>query len=185
MLHKVALIHLPASTLSVEPLATAVEDLLGEAVERGITITMDAAGLGTIEEFGPDQLRALVAQVRPHAFFCNRVESERLGLRGRDPIAGAVWTIVTAGPRPAILVAAGGHARSFPVPPVSTVIDRDGVGDAFVTGFVLAHLAGQRPETCMDAGHLLASRVLRQRGPQLHAHQAEANDASLPMSMKS
>jgi len=185
LLDGVTLIHLPASTLSVEPLATAVEDLLGEAVERGIGITIDAAGVATIEEFGAAELRSLVAQLRPRAFFCNRVESEKLGLRSRDPMPGAAWTIVTAGARPAMLVSANGEARSYPVPPVAHVVDRDGVGDAFVTGFLLAHLAGEPSGTCVRAGHLLASRVLRQAGPRLREPQAEANEASVPTSTMS
>ncbi len=192
LLDHVELVHLPASTLAVEPLATAVEDLLGEAIERGITITIDADGVDTIEEFGTAELRSLVAQLRPHAFFCNRSESERLGLRGRDPIAGADWTIVTAGPRPAVLVASGGETRSFPVPPVADIVDRDGVGDGFVTGFLLAHLAGQEPDTCVRAGHLVASRVLRHAGPRVSGcavgptdDQAVANEASSPTSTKS
>ena len=45
VLDDVTLIHLPASAFSVEPLATAVEDLLGEAIERGIPITIDPGGI--------------------------------------------------------------------------------------------------------------------------------------------
>lgn len=167
LLDGVRLIHLPASTLAVEPLATAVEDLLGEAVERGIPITIDAAGVATIEEFGARELRSLVDQLRPYAFFCNRSESERLGLHGRDPVPGASWTVVTAGPRPALLVASNGHARAHPVPPVRGIVDRDGAGDAFVTGFLLAHLAGEQPATAVRAGHLVAARAMRTAGPGL------------------
>lgn len=169
LLDGVRLVHLPASTLAAEPLATAVEDLLGEAVERGIPITIDAAGAATIEEFGARELRSLVDQLRPYAFFCNRAESERLGLHGRDPVPGASWTVVTAGARPALLVASNGHARAHPVRPVAGIVDRDGVGDAFVTGFLLAHLAGEQPGTAVQAGHLVAARALRTPGPGLGA----------------
>ena len=75
---------------------------------------------------------------------------------------------------------------------MTDIVDRDGVGDAFVTGFLLAHLAGQEPDTCMRAGHLVASRVLRHAGPRVSGcataptdDQAVANEASSPTSTKS
>lgn len=173
LLDDVRLIHLPASTLAVEPLATAVEDLLGEAIERSIPLTIDAAGVSTIEEFGPRELRALVDQLRPYAFFCNRVESEKLGLHGRDPMPGASWTVVTAGPRPALLIASNGHARAHGVPPVEDIVDRDGVGDAFVTGFLLAHLAGEQPGTAVQAGHVVAAHALRSAGPRVRRERGD------------
>lgn len=184
VLDDVTLIHLPASSFSVEPLATAVEDLLGEAIERGIPITIDAAGPATIDEIGAHEMCSLVAQLRPLAFFCNRAESERLGLRGREPMAGALYTVITSGPRPALLLTAN-SATSFPVPPVAEIVDRDGAGDAFVTGFLLAHMGGQAPATCMRAGHLLASRVLRHAGPRLSTVQAVANETSVSASITS
>ncbi len=160
-------IHLPASSLSVEPLATAVEGLLGEAIERRIPLSVDAAGAGTIDEIGVEPLRSLIEQLRPVVFFCNRGESTTLGLHGRDPIPGATWTATTAGARPTVLAGANGSTRTYAVTPVDGVVDRDGAGDGFVAGFLLAHLSGQRPGTCVQAGHLVAARVLRRSGPHL------------------
>lgn len=184
VLDDVTLIHLPASAFSVEPLATAVEDLLGEAIERGIPITIDAADPETIDEIGAGEMRSLIAQLRPLAFFCNRAESVHLGLHGREPMAGALYTVVTSGPRPALLLSAN-SAVSFPVPPVAGIVDQDGAGDGFVTGFLLAHLGGQAPATCMRAGHLLASRVLRHAGPRLSIVQAVAKETSVSASTTS
>jgi sugar/nucleoside kinase (ribokinase family) len=167
LLDGVTHIHLPASSLSAEPLATAVEDLVGEAVERGIPLSLDAAGAGTLEEIGAEQLQALVAQLRPVVFFCNRSESATLGLHGRDPMPGAAWTVITAGARPTLLAGAGGPAKAYPVTPVEGIVERDGAGDGFVAGFLLAHLAGQRPGTCVQAGHLVAARVLRRQGARV------------------
>ena len=97
---------------------------------------------------------------------------------------GALYTVVTSGPRPALLLSAN-SATSFPVRPVSDMVDRDGAGDAFITGFLVAHLSGQAPATSMRAGHLLASRVLRQAGPRLTAAQAGANETSVSASIRS
>jgi sugar/nucleoside kinase (ribokinase family) len=169
ILDGVAHIHLPASSFSAEPLATAVEDLLGEAIERGIPLSVDAGGAAALEEIGTDQLRALVSQLRPVVFFCNRSESATLGLHGRDPMPGAAWTVITAGARPTLLAGATGPAKAYPVDPVDGIVERDGAGDGFVAGYLLAHLAGQRPGTCVQAGHLVAARVLRRRGPRLGA----------------
>lgn len=171
-------IHLPASSLSAEPLATAVEDLLGEAIERHIPLSVDAGSVATIEELGPDQLHALIAQLRPSVFFCNRSESAKLGLHGRDPMVGAAWTVTTAAARPTMLSAANGASKAYPVTPVDGIVDRDGAGDGFVAGYLLAHLAGQRPGTCVRAGHLVAARVLRRPGPRLGALTADLVQAT-------
>lgn len=185
LLTGVAMVHLPASSLSIEPLATAVEDLVGEAVERGIPITIDAAGIATIDEFGATQMRSLIAHLRPAAFFCNRIEAQRLGLAGREPMPGARHTIITAGASPTIVVDVDGAARSVPVTPVSTIIDRDGAGDAFITGYLIGLLAGQPAGTCVRAGHLLASRVLGHAGPRMTPMRDEPNESAAVLSTMS
>jgi sugar/nucleoside kinase (ribokinase family) len=162
ILDDVSVVHLPASTFSAEPFATAAEDVLGEAIERGLAISMDVGGVGIIDEFGRNEFVALVHHISPRVFFCNRVESERLGLRGRDPMPGADLTVITAGVRPTVLVDAMGEVSSFPVDDIDGPTDREGVGDAFIAGYLVAQLAGQPPTMCVQAAQLLASAMLRQ-----------------------
>lgn len=44
------------------------------------------------------------------------------------------------------------------------VIEPTGAGDAFAAGFLSAWLDGQRPETCLRLGHVMAAHVLRSVG---------------------
>src|SRR5690606_27931179 len=64
-------LHVPAYSLAVEPLATTTEALIGEAVERGIPVSVDASSVSLLREYGARQFLALVRQIRPQVFFCN------------------------------------------------------------------------------------------------------------------
>jgi sugar/nucleoside kinase (ribokinase family) len=142
-------------------------ELIGEAVERGIPVTVDASSVTELREFGPDEFLALVAHIKPAVLFCNRAESRVLGLELRSPAPGATRTIVKAGPRPTLVIEADGTTQSIPVPPVERIVDTTGAGDAFAAGYLLAFLAGQDAATSVKAAHLLASRVLRVPGAAL------------------
>jgi sugar/nucleoside kinase (ribokinase family) len=166
-LEGVKVLHVPAYSLTVDPLANATHQLIGEAVDRGIPVTMDASSVTELRDFGPSEFLALVEQIEPAVLFCNRAESKLLGLDMRSPAPGATRTIVKAGARPTLVIDAEGTAISIPVPPVDKIVDTTGAGDAFAAGYLLAMLAGQGPETSVQAAHLLASRVLRAPGASL------------------
>ncbi|HEX7097029.1 MAG TPA: PfkB family carbohydrate kinase [Acidimicrobiales bacterium] len=163
----VSVLHVPAYSLTVDPLANTALELIGDAVERGIPVTVDASSVTVLREFGVDEFLSLLRQIEPKVFFCNREESHALGLALRTPAPGAACTIVKSGPRPTLIVHADGEAKSVPVPPVKEIIDTTGAGDAFAAGSLLAMIAGQDPATCVRAAHLLASRVLREPGASL------------------
>lgn len=52
-----------------------------------------------------------------------------------------------------------------PAPRVDNVVDATGAGDVFWAGFVAAHIAGHRPETCARVGSALTARKIQHAGP--------------------
>jgi sugar/nucleoside kinase (ribokinase family) len=167
VLDDVRILHVPAYSLTTQPLADVTYGLIGEAVERGIAVTIDASSVTELRDYGIAEFLALIEQLRPQVFFCNRAESKVLGLNLRSPAPGAGCTVVKSGARPTLVVAPDGHAVSIPVPPVENLVDTTGAGDAFAAGYLLAMSAGQDMRTCVAAAHLLASRVLRSPGASL------------------
>jgi sugar/nucleoside kinase (ribokinase family) len=167
VLDDVRILHVPAYSLTTQPLADVAYGLIGEAVERGIAVTIDASSVTELRDYGVAEFLALIEQLRPQVFFCNRAESKVLGLNLRSPAPGAGCTVVKSGARPTLVVAPDGDAVSIPVPPVEGLVDTTGAGDAFAAGYLLAMSAGQDIRTCVAAAHLLASRVLRSPGASL------------------
>lgn len=163
----VSVLHVPAYSLAVDPLATTALELIGDAVERGIPVTVDASSVTVLRDYGVEEFLALLRQIEPKVFFCNRDESSALGLHLRSPAPGAGCTVVKSGARPTLIITPDGEAQSVPVPPVKEIIDTTGAGDAFAAGYLLAMIAGQDAATCARAAHLLAARVLREPGASL------------------
>jgi sugar/nucleoside kinase (ribokinase family) len=177
----VTALHVPAYSLTIDPLAAATLALLGEATARGIAITVDASSVAVLEEFGVPEFLGLLEHIRPMVLFCNRDESAQLGLGDRSPAAGADYTVVKAGARPTLVVRADGVTQSVPVRPVEGIVDTTGAGDAFAAGYLRALLADQGPTVCAEAGHLVAARVLTQPGATLaHPGSTHARRGTTP-----
>lgn len=56
----------------------------------------------------------------------------------------------------------GGAAPELP--PVAKVVDSTAAGDSFNAGYLASYLSGADEETCLKAGHALASKVIGARG---------------------
>jgi sugar/nucleoside kinase (ribokinase family) len=106
-----------------------------------------------------------VRTARPDAVVLNRFEHRALGLHPREALGGTGATIVTAGARPTLVLTPNGDADSVPVPPIDTLRDRTGAGDAFLAGFLSSRRTGADPVSATHAGHRIAARVLRNLGP--------------------
>jgi len=157
-------LYLAASAFTEEPLATAVDRLLGEVADRRVPVTIGGPSSAELESLGAAPFLELCAALRPAHVVLNRSEHTALGLGAREKIAGASLTVVTNGPRPS-LVMEGDNVRAVEVPPVDEPIDRTGVGDGFLAGFLTSRRNGADPVAATHAGHRVAARVLRQLGP--------------------
>ncbi len=164
VLDDVSHVFLPASVFAADPLASAMDSMLAITRERRLAITLGAPGTADLEEIGGPAFRELVSTLEPDAVVLNRAEHLALDCAPREPLAGARLTVVTAGPRPT-LVLREGSGESVPVAPVPSIRDRTGVGDGFIAGFVMSRMTGADGVAASHAGHRVAARVLGQLGP--------------------
>src|SRR3954454_10750882 len=78
----VTVLHLPAYSLTVEPIASACVELAAVARQRGIPLSVDASSVSVLDAFGVDRFRALVEQLAPAVLLANVEEAVALGQPG-------------------------------------------------------------------------------------------------------
>jgi sugar/nucleoside kinase (ribokinase family) len=161
-------LYLPASAFTDEPLASAVDRLLGEAADRRVPVTVGGPTSVDLDSLGATPFLELCATLGPAHVVMNRAEHASLGLDPRERIPGSAVTVVTNGPRPSLVMERGG-VRPVEVPPIDGIIDRTGVGDGFLAGFLASRRSGADPVSAAHAGHRVAAKVLHQLGPTTRA----------------
>lgn len=140
----------------VDPTGGLLEIVVGDAPAVGQLAV-------TVGEARPDGTPVSFT-LEPAHVVMNRADHTALGLGARERIPGASVTVVTNGPRPS-LVMVGDSVRPVEVPPVDDIIDRTGVGDGFLAGFLASRRNAADPVSAAHAGHRAAAKVLRQLGP--------------------
>lgn len=157
-------LYLSGSTFTEDPFASAIDQLLGEAAERAVPVTLGGPSASDLDILGADSFLALCAAVKPAHVVLNRAEHSALELPARQGIPGAAVTVITNGRRPTLVIESG-DSRSVEVPPVDDVLDRTGVGDGFLAGFLRSRRTGADAVAAAHAGHRTAAAVLRHLGP--------------------
>lgn len=165
VLDKASQIYLAASAFVADPMATAVDRLLGEARGKRLDLFIGGPSQADIQDFGAAAFLELVAIARPAAVILNRTEHQELELADQECFAGATTTIVTDHSQPTRILRANGTTETVDVPPVAQIRDRTGVGDGFIAGYLASIRAGADPVAATYAGHRSAARVLAQLGP--------------------
>jgi sugar/nucleoside kinase (ribokinase family) len=153
----VDVLHLPAYSLTAEPIGGTCLALASTARRRGIAVSVDASSVAVLESFGPARFLDVVASLEPAFFFASAAEADLLGLAGGGP---APVTVVKAGAEPVRIL----PNVEIAVPEVAGVTDTTGAGDAFAAGFLGAWCGGAASDDAARAGIALAATVLTRPG---------------------
>ncbi|MEZ5166897.1 MAG: PfkB family carbohydrate kinase [Acidimicrobiales bacterium] len=157
-------LYVAASAFTEDPLAGAIDQLLGETTDRRLPVTIGGPTLAELASIGAPAFLALCRTLRPAHVILDREEHSALGVRPREGLDGASVTVVTNGRRPTLVITAEDD-RAVEVPPRDAPRDRTGVGDGFIAGFLQARGRGADPVAATHAGHRAAGRVLASLGP--------------------
>jgi sugar/nucleoside kinase (ribokinase family) len=158
----VRILHLPAYSLTVEPLASAARAAAVAARRAGARLSVDASSVHVLRAHGVDGFLALLDELRPAWFFANEEEATLLGRRPRHGV-----TIVKHGAQPVHVFGEDGDELVIEVPLVEGVVDTTGAGDAFAAGVLAACWRGEDVSASVRAGTALAARVLIRPGASL------------------
>lgn len=148
---------LAAADAAVIDLADHARPLLATAREAGVPVWCDLHDYDGVADFHRDFLEAA-----DHVFLNDDAFGDREALLvflkslDKRPVA-------TLGADGALAVVAGAVHR-VPAVPVERVVDTNGAGDAFFSGFLVAHLAGADVPAAMAAGAEQAARCLASPG---------------------
>lgn len=164
VLDGVHILHVPAYSLVVEPIAGSAIALARVARERGISVSIDASSAAVLEHFGAHRFRQLVEDMKPTYLLCN--DDEARVLRADEGVAGSQIVVIKRGAEP-VTVITNESRLEVSVPKVAEIRDTTGAGDAFAAGFLGALLTNADLQAAVHAGNALASRVLGSPGATL------------------
>src|SRR5690606_32449513 len=138
-------LHLPLYSFSGDPLATTSLDAATEARRRGIPVSIDTSSTAVITHLASAEVLALIERLTADVVFANHAEAAMLGLAPGAPAPGSTTTVVRNGGLETHLVDSRGGTVTVPVPPVDSIVDTTGAGDAFAAGWLSAAWRGLAP----------------------------------------
>ena len=136
-------LHVPAYSL----LASPIRETSVAAASLVPAVSVDLSSTAAIRAAGVDQLRDVLAQVRPQIVFATEEEAALVGSLDVETF------VVKRGAQGCIVRRRGGE-QEYPAEPAE-VVDATGAGDAFAAGFLLGG-----PELALEA----AARCVAQMG---------------------
>ncbi len=156
-------LHVPAYSLTIEPLATASRSAIRAVKHSGGSISIDASSVAIIEEHDTDEFASMISALQPDVMFCNADEAAVLGIEDTKGLPGVEVVVIKAGGEPARAYRNGALDTSVPALDVTTVRDTTGAGDAFAAGFIVEQMDSGDLRGAMVQGHRFAAQVLTDR----------------------
>jgi ribokinase len=132
----IRLLHVPAYSLFVEPLATATRSAIRLVREAKGMLAVDLSSATGLQAYGAARMAYVLARLAPEVLFATEREADTLAV----PLESLAQVPVLK--RGALGCRVFG--RDIPAPAVQT-IDPTGAGDAFAAGFCVAWLRGATP----------------------------------------
>lgn len=135
-LRDVRLLHVPAYSLFVEPLASAARAAIRGVREGGGMLSVDLSSASGLRTYGPSRMAYVLARLKPELLFASKTEAETLAV-ALDDLAQV----------PVLKLGADGcqvFGRTVAAP-WSRTVDPTGAGDALAAAFCVAWLKGATP----------------------------------------
>lgn len=143
------LLHVPAYSLFIEPLASATRAAIRIVRETKGMLAVDLSSAAGLRAYGPSRMAYVLARLAPEVLFATEREADTLAV----PLESLAQVPVLK--RGALGCSVFGC--DIPAPDVQT-IDPTGAGDAFAAAFCVAWLRGATPVEAAEAAVTAASR---------------------------
>jgi sugar/nucleoside kinase (ribokinase family) len=151
----VRLIHVPAYSLFLDPLASATRAAIAMVRMGGGQLSIDLSSAAGVKAFGGARMASELARIRPEILFATEAEAATLGVALEGLAAIPILTLGPAGARVA--------GRHIPAPQVRAV-DPTGAGDAFAAAFCMSYLGGATPISAAEHAVRVASGAVARTG---------------------
>ena len=151
----VNLIHVPAYSLFVEPLARATRAAIGLVRDAGGSLSIDLSSVAGLQEYGPSKMAYDLARLKPELLFGTEAEVAKIGVAVEHLAQVPVIKLGRAGCRV--------FGRIIPAPTVQDV-DGTGAGDAFAAAFCTAWLRGATPFEAAERAVIVGSEAVTRAG---------------------
>lgn len=167
LLDHASVLHFTGYTIYHGDDHAAVRRLFGRAAARGVSVSVDPASAGSLEDFGVEAFLELVAGAE--LLFPNLDEGRVLtGLEDPREIAAALGerfpvVALTLGAEGVIVARRGEQPLQIPVAKAD-IVDPTGAGDAFVAGFLSSWTVRGDAVAAAVTGATVAARAVTQVG---------------------
>ncbi|TME71168.1 MAG: ribokinase [Chloroflexi bacterium] len=149
------LLHIPAYSLFLEPIASATRAAIELVREAGGMLAVDLSSAAGLRAYGPSRMAYVLARMKPEVLFATKTEADTLAVPLESLAQVPVLKLGAAGVRV--------FGRDIAAPQVQAV-DPTGAGDAFAASFCAAWLHGSSPVEAAERGVLAASQSVAVAG---------------------